>query len=316
MTGTDSPTELDRVLVVGAGAIGTSWAAHFLAFGLEVTLADPVTDTHGPAERRVLSYLTQIRPDQAEELLANLSLTGDAVAAATDTDLVVEAGPERLDLKRELFAALDEAAPARVLLTSSSSGLMPSQFSDACLRHPERVLIAHPFNPPHLVALVELVAAPSTSQQAMAAAEKVFAATGKRTIRVRKELPGHVVNRLQAALWREAYHLVAIGAASVSDIDTAIASGPGLRWALLGPFATQHLSGGGKGIAHVLDHLGPPMLDWWADLGDPELSPDLVAAIVAGTDEEIQGQDEDDLLRRRDAALVDLVELKRASGLD
>ncbi len=193
---------------------------------------------------------------------------------------------------------------------------MPSSFADACTRHPERVLVAHPFSPPHLVPLAELVAAPTTSAETMMRAEEVFRAVGKRTIRVQKEFPGHIVNRLQAALWREAYHLVDIGAVSVADLDLAIANGPGLRWALAGPFATQHLSGGGQGIGHILEHLGPPMVQWWDDLGHPQLSDELIAKIVAGVDAELADRDETDLLRRRDAALVELLHLKDRADVD
>jgi len=141
--------------------------------------------------------------------------------------------------------------------------------------------VAHPFNPPHLVPLVEVVAGRQTSEAAVDSALEVFKHLGKRPIRIRRELPGHVANRLQAALWREAYHLVSEGVASVEDVDIAISAGPGLRWALLGPFATQHLSGGDGGLEHVLAHLGPPMVDWWNDLGNPELTPELIATLVA-----------------------------------
>nr|WP_269810585.1 3-hydroxyacyl-CoA dehydrogenase family protein [Kineosporia rhizophila] len=137
---------------------------------------------------------------------------------------------------------------------------------------------------------------------------------GKQPILVRQELPGHVVNRLQAALWREAYHLVGQGVVSVADLDLAVSSGPGLRWALLGPFATQHLSGGPGGIAHVLDHLGPPMLEWWDDLGSPELTPELVNTLVEGVRAEL-AQAEGDLATRRDRALQQLLALKADLGL-
>lgn len=227
-----SDNAIHTVLVVGAGAIGTSWAAHFLLHDTHVVVADPNIAVHAGATERVRRYVVQLDGPGADAAMPRLTMVTDAVAAAPDCDLVIEAGPERLDFKRELFAGLDAAARPDVLLTSSSSGLMPSSFADACTRHPERVLVAHPFSPPHLVPLAELVAAPTTSAETMMRAEEVFRAVGKRTIRVQKERPGHIVNRLQAALWREAYHLVDIGAVSVADLDLAIANGPGLRWAL------------------------------------------------------------------------------------
>ena len=312
-------TAVRTVLVVGAGAIGSSWAAHLLAHGLEVVLVDPAEASHVSARRTVRSYLAEggLSDGDLDGALSRLSTTTDLAGAAARADLVVEAGPEVLEVKRQIFAVLDAATRADVLLTSSSSGILPSSFADAAVHHPERVLVAHPFNPPHIVPLVELVGAASTSPEALAAADAFFTGVGKRCITLRTELPGHVVNRLQAALWREAYDLVGRGAVSVADIDTAIAWGPGLRWALLGPFATQHLSGGGGGIAHILDHLGPPMQEWWQDLGEPELTPQLSERIVRGMDEAMAevGEPEEALRARRDAALRALVAAKEEAGL-
>ena len=200
------------------------------------------------------------------------------------------------------------------MLASSSSGFGPSAFQDSC-RHPERVVVAHPFNPPHLVPLVEVVPGRHTSEDTVEATMTAMTALGRSPVRVRAELPGHVVNRLQAALWREAYDLVGRGAISVADLDRAVANGPGLRWALLGPIATQHLSGGPGGLRHVLDHLGPPMVDWWADLREPELTPELAEQLIAGVQDEFDGR-ERDMLARRDRALLDLLAVKQRQGLD
>ncbi len=144
--------------------------------------------------------------------------------------------------------------------------MLTSDIQRGCTRHPERVVIGHPFNPPHLIPLVEVVGGAATSEETIAAALAFYREVGKTPIHVRAELPGHVTNRLQAALWREAYWLVEQGVCTVADIDQAISSGPGLRWALLGPFVTQHLSGGAGGLEHVLEHLGPPMVEWWERL--------------------------------------------------
>jgi carnitine 3-dehydrogenase len=176
-------------------------------------------------------------------------------------------------------------------------------------------VIGHPFNPPHLIPLVEVVPGERTSEETIQRAMAFYAAIGKRPIRLRQELPGHVTNRLQAALWREAYPLVDRGVASVADIDTAICQGPGLRWAVLGPFANQHLSGGPGGIAHVLEHLGPPTEAWWRDLGDPKLTPELVAKLVAGVDEELAGVDIAELVVRRDTVLNALLAAKDRAEL-
>jgi 3-hydroxyacyl-CoA dehydrogenase len=264
----------------------------------------------------VADHLADLAPKAgpgSSTALDRLTVQSDPAAAVAAADFVIEAGPERLDVKQALFAALDEAAAPDVVLASSSSGFGPSAFQAAC-RHPERVVVAHPFNPPHLVPLVEVVAGRSTSEDTVQATMTVMAGLGRSPVRVRAELPGHVVNRLQAALWREAYDLVRRGAISVADLDWAVADGPGLRWALLGPIATQHLSGGAGGLRHVLEHLGPPMVDWWADLGEPELTPELADQLVAGVQDEFGGR-ERDVLGRRDRALRELLAVKQRQGL-
>ncbi|MEU0264671.1 3-hydroxyacyl-CoA dehydrogenase NAD-binding domain-containing protein [Nocardioides sp. NPDC006303] len=287
--------------VVGTGAIGVSWVVLGLEHGLDVVAWDPAEG----AEERLRAQI----PEGSLRFAEGLEEVG------RDADLVLESGPERLEVKREIFAALDAAAAPDVLLTSSSSGLMPSTFQDACTHHSERVLVAHPFNPPHLVPLVEVVGGSATSAEAVDAALETLRHLGKRPIHIRREVPGHVANRLQAALWREAYHLVDQGIVSVADIDTAIADGPGLRWSLLGPFATQHLSGGPGGLGHVLEHLGPPMVEWWDDLGHPKLTAGLVEKLVDGVDEELDGTSAEDLVARRDQALRRLLEIKTDLGL-
>lgn len=300
---------LSSVTVVGAGSIGCSWAALALAHGLPVRLVDPSAEARDRAVTTVTTYLADLDDNAGT---GQLTLHADPSVAA-GTDLVLEAGPERLDLKRELFAQLDAVTDPDVVLASSSSGFGPSSFQDAC-RHPERVLVAHPFNPPHLIPLVEVVGGRLTSQDAVDATMTALRRLDRQPIQVHAELPGHVVNRLQAALWREAYDLVGRGAISVADLDLAVSNGPGLRWALLGPIATQHLSGGPEGMAHVLEHLGPPMLDWWADLGEPELTPELTQQLVSGVRAELAGHDED-VRRRRDEALRQLLTLKDRLGL-
>ena len=303
-----------RVAVVGTGVIGASWVAHFLAHGLDVTATDPSPG----AEERLRSDVAAIWPrltPAAGGSPERLAFTSDAAEAVADADFVQENGPEREDVKHELFAVLDAAARPGVVLASSSSGMLPSVIARGCPRHPERVVIGHPFNPPHLIPLVEVVPGEKTSEQTVEAALAFYTAVGKKPIRLRHELPGHVANRLQAALWQEAYSLVERGVATVADIDTAIAHGPGLRWAVLGPFANQHLSGGPGGIAHVLEHLGPPTEAWWRDLGQVTLTPELVAKLVAGVDEELAGVDPAELIARRDAVLTALLAAKARTDL-
>jgi 3-hydroxyacyl-CoA dehydrogenase len=293
---------IKTVAVVGTGVIGASWAALFLAHGLDVVATDPAP---GAEER--------LRADVAATGIAapdQLTFVADVAEAVADADFVQENGPEREDVKHAVFAALDAAAPQDVVLASSSSGMLPSAIAKACTLHPERVLVGHPFNPPHLLPLVEVVPGEKTGEAAVDQAMAFYTALGKKPIRLRHELPGHVANRLQAALWREAYSLVDRGVATVADIDTAISNGPGLRWAVLGPFAGQHLSGGPGGIAHVLEHLGPPTEAWWRDMGDPSLTPELVDKIVAGVDEELGAIEPAELVARRDAVLRTLLASK------
>jgi carnitine 3-dehydrogenase len=303
-------SDLQTVAVIGTGSIGAGWVALALSHGLTVRASDPAPDAEERLRARVSQALDEL--DRPAEALDLLQFDADPVGAAAAADLVLEAGPERVETKQEIFAALDAATAPDVLLASSSSGFGPTAFQDAC-RHPERVVVTHPFNPPHLVPLVEVVGGRRTSEEAVEAAMAAMTLLGRRPVRVRAELPGHVVNRLQAALWREAYDLVGRGAISVADLDAAVASGPGLRWALLGPIATQHLSGGPGGLAHVLEHLGPPMVDWWADLGAPTLSPELISTLVEGVRAELGGR-EATVLAARDQALREILATKERLG--
>lgn len=302
---------IHTVAVIGAGAIGASWAALLLDRGRDVVVSDPDPAAGERLRRLVAAFLDADPASYAERL----TVTADASAAASVADLVLEAGPERLEIKRTIIAELDAAARPEVLIASSSSGLTPTSFQSAARHHPERVLVAHPFNPPHLVPLVEIVGGELTAETVIDTAMELFRALGRQPIRLHRELPGHVANRLQAALWREAYHLVQEGVVSVADLDTAIAAGPGLRWALTGPLLTQHLSGGGLGLRHVLAHLGPAQVTWWADLGRPELTPELIETLARGVDDELGDTDETALLARRDAALRELLDSKRRLGL-
>jgi carnitine 3-dehydrogenase len=305
---------INRVAVVGTGVIGASWAAHFLAHGLDVVATDPSPGAEERLRADVAAHWPALAPVEGASP-DRLVFIPDPAEAVSDADFVQENGPEREDVKHALFAVLDAAARPDVVLASSSSGLLPSVIARGCPEHPERVVIGHPFNPPHLIPLVEVVPGEKTAEAAVDTAMAFYAAIGKKPIRLRQELPGHVANRLQAALWQEAYSLVDRGVATVADIDTAISHGPGLRWAVLGPFLNQHLSGGPGGIAHVLEHLGPPTEKWWRDLGQVTLTPELVAKLVAGVDEELAGVDQAELVARRDAVLAALFAAKARTEL-
>jgi carnitine 3-dehydrogenase len=239
-------------------------------------------------------------------------LTGCSRRPSKAAEFVQENGPEREDIKIDLFSRMDAVLPEQVVLASSSSGLLMSRVQSAC-RFPQRVVLGHPFNPPHLIPLVEVIGGEQTSAEVIARAMAFYTSIGKRAIHPLREVKGHIANRLQAALWREAFHLVDQGVASVADIDTAIAYGPGLRWALMGPFLALHLSGGEGGIEHLLDHLGGPIESWWRDLGAPTLTTELKGKVVEGTAAEVQGRPSDALETERDVLLLDLLRAKAAA---
>lgn len=306
---------IKTVGVVGTGVIGASWAAYFLAQGLAVRATDPSPG----AEGRLRQSIDALWPSLERIGLApgadksRIVFHADLETALDGVDFVQENGPEKEDLKMDLFCRMDQALPADVVLASSSSGLLMSRIQSEC-QHPERVVLGHPFNPPHLIPLVEVIGGAQTSPEVVERTMRFYADIGKRPIHPRKEVKGHIANRLQAALWREAFNLVDQGVASVSDIDAAIAHGPGLRWALLGPFMNLHLSGGANGIEHLLDHLGGPIEDWWHDLGDPSMTPELKKKVAQGVREMLDGHQESVFVPERDRLLVDLLAAKSGSG--
>jgi carnitine 3-dehydrogenase len=299
------------IAVVGTGVIGASWAAYFLAKGFDVAATDPADG----AEKRLRTLVDGFWPALDHVGLAEgaspsrLRFDPDIMRAVEGCAFIQENGPERVDVKRDLLAKISAAVPSDSLIATSSSGILISDIQDAAAV-PERVVLGHPFNPPHLIPLVEVVGGRLTSEDAVKKALAFYGSIGKKPIHVRREVKGHVANRLQAALWREAFYLVEQGIASVEDVDTAIAHGPGLRWALLGPFLNMHLSGGAGGIAHALEHLGPPLESWWRDLGNVTLNEELNAAIARGVTEELGGVDLARLTSQRDELLLALLQLK------
>ena len=267
-----SAEEVQHVAVIGGGTIGASWAACFLAHGLETVVVDPLREEFDL--RRAI--------DEMWPALERMGLAQDAdpgrmqFSNAIDNRLaaaqfVQESVPEQLPLKRETLHALEAVIDPDVIVSSSATALMPSEIQ-AASKHPQRVLVGHPFNPPHLIPLVEVVGGSQTAPQTLTWAMEFYRAVGKVPVLMKKEAVGHIANRLTAALFREAVHLVAEGITTVEDIDEVITQGPGLRWALQGPFTTYHLAGGPDGIAHYMQHLGPTQEARWRTLGDPRFS--------------------------------------------
>ncbi len=312
-----SEAPIRRAAIIGTGVIGASWATCFLARGLDVTASDPAPGAEAALRETIARQWPAMEaiglaPGASPERLRFCASPEQAVEAA---EFVQENGPERLALKRDLFAALDAAAAPSAILATSSSTITVSEFQDACAHHPGRVVLGHPFNPPHLIPLVEVAGGGATSAEAVERALGFYRAMGKHPIHLRREVRGHVANRLQAALWQEAFHLVQAGVASVADIDAAIAHGPGLRWALLGPFLNLHLSGGPGGIGGLFEKpLWQATEGMWRDLGQLSVDPALGARVAEGVAAELDGRDEAEMLRQRDALLLDLLRRKAGAG--
>ncbi len=314
-----APEAVRTVAVVGTGVIGGGWAAHFLRTGYDVVAWDP-----GPGAEGRLTALVDAAWPALEQLglrpgasRANLRFAASIEEALAEADFVQESSPEVLDNKIDLLAAIDGATRPGVVVGSSTSGFAMSDMVVGCAT-PERFVVGHPFNPPYLIPLVEIVGGTRTDEQTVEWATAFYTLAGKVCLTMDHEVPGFVGNRLQEALWREALHMVESGQATVQQIDDSIVHGPGLRWALMGPMLTFHLAGGAGGMAHMLDHFGPALLEPWTRLAAPELTADLRDRVVAGVDEEVGGTTVADLQRRRDAFLVDLLLLldKHRQGTD
>lgn len=311
-----SDNSYSKIGIVGTGVIGASWAAYYLSRGFHVGATDPAPDAQEKLSILIEAFWEPLtRIGLAENASRNrLTFDPNLRKALADADFVQENGPERLDVKRELVAQISAVVPENTIIATSSSGLLVSDIQTAA-RNPGRIVLGHPFNPPHLIPLVEVGAGKRTTPQTVEQTMAFYAAIGKKPIHVKREVKGHIANRLQAALWREAFHLVDQGIATVADIDTAIAHGPGLRWALLGPFMNIHLSGGSAGIGYAIDHLGPPVESWWQDLGDVSFTPSLRSRAIDGIAEELTGRSLDAVVRARDSILVQLLSLKSSTEL-
>jgi carnitine 3-dehydrogenase len=287
------PDAVGTVTVVGTGVIGGGWAAHFLRRGYDVVAWDPGPD----AEDRLSALLDTAWPS-LEKLGLSPGASRDRLRwAGTLEDALAAA---------DFVAEIDRLTDPAVVVASSTSGLLMSDMAVECT-HPERFLVGHPFNPPYLIPLVEVVGGRKTDPDAVSWAEAFYTAAGKTSLTMEQEVPGFVGNRLQEALWREALHMVDSGQATVQQIDDSIAHGPGLRWAIMGPMLTFHLAGGPGGMGHMLDHFGPALLEPWTRLEAPDLTPELRDRVVAGATEAAAGQSVAELAQRRDAFLVDLL---------
>ena len=300
-----------RIAIVGTGVIGASWAALYLARGFDVVATDP-----GPkAEANLRKYIQEawsdltaigLSPGASRDRLIFASSLAGAVAGA---DLIQENGPERPDFKMKLFAEIDEAAPVDAIIASSSSGITPSVMQAKC-KHPERVLVGHPFNPPHLIPLVEVVGGAKTSPEYIQRAMAFYASIGKKPILLKKEIPGHVANRLQVALYKEVLYLIEQDVLSVADADAAVSWGPGLRWGIMGPNLQFHLAGGAGGIKHFFEGVFAGLTPLLSALGNPQVTPELKQKVTEGVLAEAGDRTVEQLAKDENERLVGLLALR------
>jgi 3-hydroxyacyl-CoA dehydrogenase len=300
-----------RIAIVGTGVIGASWAAQYLARGLDVIATDPAPN----AEVNLRKYVDEAWPALIEVGLSpgasrdRLSFTANMKEALSQPDFVQENGPERVDFKIKLFADMDDVTPVDSIIASSSSGITPSVMQSNA-KHPDRIIVGHPFNPPHIVPLVEVVGGTKTSPEAVQRAIAFYRSIGKKPIQLNKELPGHVGNRLQIALYKEVMYLIQEGILNVSDADDAVSYGPGLRWGVMGPSLQWHLAGGAGGINHFMEHLMPGMVATFKILGTPNVTDELKQKIVDGVLQIAGNRSVEQLAQTENAELLKLIKLR------
>jgi carnitine 3-dehydrogenase len=308
-------TQIRNVAIVGTGLIGASWAAQYLASGFDVVATDPAPNAEANLRKGV---------DEAWELLTaiglapgasrdRLTFTPDMKEALSKAEFVQENVPERADIKVKVFAQMDEAAPTDTILASSASGITMDIIQARC-KHPERCVVGHPFNPPHVIPLVEVVGGAKTSEAVIERAMAFYASIGKKPIRLRKSIPGHVGNRLQAALYKEVLYLIQQGVLSVEDADLAVSYGSGLRWAVMGPSLQWHLGGGPGGMRHFVEKYMDGFTGLMKKLEMPDVTPALMQTVIDGVEKEANGQSVDQLAQAENRLVLELLALRAKAG--
>lgn len=293
-----------KATIVGGGVIGVSWAGLMASHGLDVVVSDPAPGIEDTVRAGLAELTPALRDLGLPTDLTRVTFEPDLGRAVAEADVVQENGPERLDLKHRIWATIEEHAPAESLLLTSTSGIPATEIA-AALKRPERLLVGHPFNPPHLVPLVEVVPGEKTSPEVVERAVEFYRGLGKKPIVLGKEVPGFVANRLQAAIFRECVHLVTEGVVTEQQLDEVVTASLGQRWAVSGPFLSFHLGGGPGGLPHFLEHLGPGLRKRWGQLG----SPDLGEATVKLLSEQAEAFDGTvaELAKARDTAQIALM---------
>jgi 3-hydroxyacyl-CoA dehydrogenase len=309
--------QVRRIAIVGTGVIGASWTAQYLARGFDVIATNPNPN----AESNLRKYIDAAWKELSTIGLSpgatrdRLTFTSNMNEALSNADLVQENAPERPDFKIKLFAEMDNITPPDSLIASSSSGITMSVIQSDC-KHPERCVIGHPFNPPHIIPLVEVVGGNKTSPEAIQHAIAFYASIGKKPIHLRKELPGHAANRLQAALYREVVYLIEQGMLSVEDADAAVSWGPGLRWGVMGPNLLWHIGGGEGGIHHFMEHLMDPLAVMMKNLGNPDVTAKLKQTIIDGVMQEAENRPVEQLAQEENEILLQLINLRNKAAAE
>lgn len=308
-----APGEVGVVGVVGGGVIGCGWVLHYLRMGHDVRAYDPV----GEARQRIHDMTSALWP-LMEELGIREGASPDRLEIVTtlekaveEADVVQEAVPEVPELKTQVFSEMDRCAPPNAVLLTSTSGISMTTIQSGCSR-PQRTAVGHPFNPPYLVPLVEILGGERTAPETVQWVADFYRLNAKDPIVLEREVPAFIASRLQEAMWREALHMIAAGEATVEQIDTSIRQGPGLRWAIMGPMMNFHLAGGPGGIAHVFDQFGPTLKEPWTRLEAPELTEELRQRVIDGCEREAAGRPVDELIAERDRTLVAIMRARDA----
>ncbi|MBY7144937.1 L-carnitine dehydrogenase [Virgibacillus sp. NKC19-3] len=307
----ESTAQMKNITVVGTGVIGNGWITRFLANGYQVTASDP----DPTAEERSRAAVERAWPAMEKVGLAKgasidrLYFEKDLQTAVSHADFIQENVPEREGLKQKVIAEIDQYAPKETVIASSTSGILPSTLQADCVHDPGRVIVAHPFHPVYLMPLVEVVGGKQTENKCIEKATSFYDRIGMKPLVVQREIEGHVADRLMEAIWRESLHIVNDGVATTEEVDASIVYGPGLRWALMGPFLTLHMGGGKQGMTHLLEQFGPALKLPWTKLVAPELTDELAAKVITGTERQTANTSMDELEERRDQFLIELQEL-------
>ena len=308
--------KVKNIAIVGTGVIGASWAAYYLSRGFDVIATDPAPNAEANLRKYVDEAWTTLSKNGMFSGASRERLTFEPkmALALAKADFVQENAPERPDFKIKLFAEMDDATPPGSILASSSSGITMDVIQSQCKR-PERCVIGHPFNPPHVIPLVEVVGGAKTSPETIEKTMAFYASIGKKPIRLYKALPGHVANRLQAALYKEVLYLIQQGVLSVEDADAAVSYGPGPRWGVMGPSLQWHLGGGAGGIHHFMEHLMDPMAGLMKALGSPDVTPGLKQTVTEGVMRMAGTRSVEELAEEENEVLTGLLSSRASVGL-